>query len=185
MRVVPQPGDGGEPGLLYGGRVSKDDPRVEAYGTIDETVAALGLARALSDDDLVRDTVLFVQKELFIVGAELATDPGHYEKFDEHFSRVTPEMVQKLHDTIDMIEDMIEMPPTFIVPGASAASASLDVARTLGRRAERRATSLYNQSLVVNSEILRYLNRLSDLIYTLARYECRNMNPEILVGRSA
>lgn len=185
MSVVTRTGDSGETGLLYGGRVAKDDARVEAYGAIDETVAALGLARALSTQTLVRERVVALQKELFTIGAELATDPAHYAAYDRHFSRVTPEMTQALHDAVDEIEDAIAMPPTFIVPGATPASAALDVARTQARRAERRAAVLKRQGRLENPEILRYLNRVSDLIYTLARYECKDADPELLAGGRA
>ncbi len=185
MSVVTRTGDSGETGLLYGGRVPKDDARVEAYGAIDETVAALGLARALSTQPMVRERVLALQKELFTIGAELATDPAHYTAYDRHFSRVTADMTQGLHDAVDEIEAAIAMPPTFIVPGASPASAALDVARTLARRAERRAAALKRQGRLENTEILRYLNRLSDLIYTLARYECKDADPEVLAGGRA
>lgn len=185
MSVVTKTGDKGDTGLLYGGRVPKDDPRVEAYGTVDEAVSALGLARALSRYPRVKETVLAVQKELFTVGAELATDPALYEKFDAHFPRVSAAQVEALEQHITAIESEIPMPPTFIVPGANPASAALDLARTIVRRAERRAVDLYRHGLVTNPEIIRFLNRLSDLVYTLARYENKDADPEVLVGRRA
>ncbi|MCH7553775.1 MAG: cob(I)yrinic acid a,c-diamide adenosyltransferase [Chloroflexi bacterium] len=185
MSVVTKTGDSGDTGLLYGGRVPKDDPRVEAYGTVDETVAALGLARALSAHQRVKDVIVVVQKELFTVGAELATDPKAYSTFDKHFARVSGKMVDGLHAIILEIEDEIQMPPTFIVPGANPASGALDLARTIARRAERRAATLAAKGLTTNPEILRYLNRLSDLIYTLARYENKDTDPEILAGNRA
>ena len=183
MSVVTKTGDQGETGLLYGGRVSKNDPRVEAYGTVDETVAAMGLARSLSAYPRVKEVLLQIQHELFTVAAELAIDVAEYEKFDQHFSRVTAEMVDGLHGLVDEVEAGIELPPTFIIPGASPASAALDVARTVCRRAERRVMTLKDLGLLQNGEILRYLNRLSDLIYTLARYENKDADPEILAGR--
>lgn len=183
MSVVTKTGDQGETGLLYGGRVPKDDPRVEAYGTVDETVAALGLARSFSRLPLVKATILEVQKELFTVGAELAIDIHDYATFDKHFTRVTAAMVDRLEALVKKIEGEIAMPPTFIVPGANTASAALDLARTICRRAERRAAGLKSAGLLENREIIRYLNRLSDLIYTLARYENKDAAPEVLVGR--
>lgn len=185
MSIVTKRGDSGETGLLYGGRVSKSDPRVEAYGTVDEAVAALGLARALSSHQRVKTAVLQVQKQLFTVGAELAIDVGEYEKFDKHFSRVSSAMVESLETQIQQIEGEIAMPPTFIVPGASPASAALDLARTIVRRAERRAVALKESGMVRNGEIVRYLNRLSDFIYTLARFENKDTDPEVLVGGRA
>lgn len=185
MSVVTKTGDKGETGLLYGGRVPKDDLRVEAYGTVDEAVSALGLARALSRYSRVKEAVLSVQKELFAVGAELATDVALYDKFDAHFKRVSAEQVNALERQITAIEGEIAMPPTFIVPGANPASAALDLARTIVRRAERRAVDLHRRGMVTNPEIIRFLNRLSDLVYTLARYENKDADPEVLVGRSA
>ncbi|MCH8195177.1 MAG: cob(I)yrinic acid a,c-diamide adenosyltransferase [Chloroflexi bacterium] len=183
--IVTKTGDTGETGLLYGGRVPKDDPRVEAYGTIDEAVAVMGLARSLSSFQRVKETLLETQKQLFSVAAELAIDVAEYDKFDAHFSRVTPEMVDGLETRIAAIEAEVAMPPTFIVPGASPASGALDMARTVVRRAERRVAALKAAGLVRNGEILRYLNRLSDLVYTLARYENKDTDPEILAGGRA
>ena len=185
MSVVTKTGDEGDTGLLYGGRVPKNDPRVESYGTVDEAVSALGLARALSSYPRVKETILSVQTQLFTVGAELATDVKHYDKFDAHFSRITGGEVEQLERLIQDIEGEIQMPPTFIVPGASAASAALDLARTILRRAERCAVDLKQSGLLQNGDIIRYLNRLSDLLYTLARYENKDADPEILVGRKA
>ncbi len=185
MSVVTKTGDKGDTGLLYGGRVPKDDPRVEAYGTVDEAVSALGLARATSAYPRVKEVLLAVQMELFTVGAELATDISHYEKFDAHFQRVSAEQVERLDAHIDAVEGEIDMPPTFIVPGATPASAALDLGRTIIRRAERRAVDLQRHGLLSNPEIIRFLNRLSDLVYTLARYENKDADPEVLVGRRA
>ncbi len=185
MSIVTKTGDQGETGLLYGGRVAKSDARVEAYGTVDEAVAVLGLARALSSHSLVKEAVLDVQKQLFTVAAELAIDVMEYAKFDRHFTRVTTDMVDGLEATIDSVESQVKMPPTFIVPGASPASGALDMARTVVRRAERRASSLQEQGLLENLEIIRYLNRLSDLVYTLARYENKDADPEVLAGGRA
>ena len=185
MGVVTKRGDKGETGLLYGGRVPKDDLRVEAYGTIDEAVSALGLARALSAYPQVKEVVLRVQKELFALSAELAIDVERYDRFDAHFARVTGEQVEQLERSIQEVEAAVPMPPTFIVPGATPASAALDLARTIVRRAERRAVELKRRAMLTNGEIVRYMNRLSDLIYTLARYENKDADPEILVGRRA
>jgi cob(I)alamin adenosyltransferase len=185
MSIVTKRGDRGQTGLLYGGRVPKSDPRVEAYGTVDEAVAALGVARALSRYPRVKEAVLQVQKQLFTVAAELAIDVAEYEKFDRHFQRVTAAMVEELERAIEQVEAEVAMPPTFIVPGASPGSAALDLARTIVRRAERRVVALAAEGMVTNGEIVRYLNRLSDYVYTLARYENKDADPEVLVGRRA
>ena len=171
MKTFNKRGDGGETSLLFGGRVPKSDPRCEAYGTIDEAVSCLGLARALSQKKKVKDIILRLQKEMFIVGSELATPTECYKRLlDEHRS-VTPEMVQKLEDSIDELQEEMEMPRSFIIPGASTASAAMDVARTVIRRAERRVVELKHEDMIDNEELPKYLNRLADLVFTLARYE--------------
>jgi cob(I)alamin adenosyltransferase len=182
VKIYTKYGDEGETGLLYGGRVSKADPRAEAYGTTDEAVSALGLAKALSDNPLVRSIVDRLQRELFTVGAELATDAAHYDKLLAHFSAVTPEMTAALEGDIDTLSAQVELPRSFIVPGGSPASAALDVARTALRRAERRAVELHDREALKNPEILRYLNRTSDLAFMLARYEDRHRPPDLVGG---
>lgn len=181
-KIYTKRGDSGETGLLYGGRVPKTDPRCEAYGTTDEAVSALGLARALSDDPRVKEIVTQVQRELFTVGAELATAPEQYVTMQRHFSIVSAPMVERLEQLIDELEAQVQLPRSFIVPGASAASAALDLARTILRRAERRTVALKEAGLLTNDEILRYLNRLADLLFMLARYQDRDMPLETLTA---
>lgn len=182
VKLYTKTGDAGETGLLYGGRVSKTDPRVEAYGTVDETVSAMGLARALCRDDRVRALLADLQRELFTVAAELATDAQGYDRFTTHFKPVTAEMTERLERTLDDMMDEVKLPPAFIVPGGSPASAAMDVARTVARRAERRVVDLKDLGLLVNYEVLRYVNRLADLLFMLARYEDRALPPEVLTG---
>ena len=176
-------GDLGETGLLYGGRVSKTDPRVEAYGTIDEATSALGVARALAKDDRVKETLLRVQRELFTVAAELATAPAQYDTFKTHFNPATAELTAALEQTIDALKEEVELPSAFIVPGASPGSAALDMARTVLRRAERRVVALKEAGALANDKNLRYINRLSDLLFILARYEDRALPFEVVTGR--
>ena len=183
MRIYTKRGDTGETGLLYGGRVSKTDPRCEAYGTVDEAISGLGLARALAQDPRVRETIEQLQRELFTVGAELATDASEYSKLRQHFSVVTPEMTAGIEQVIDQLNGQMQLPRAFIIPGASAASGALDLARTILRRAERRTVALHEAKLLVNPEVLRYLNRASDLLFILARFEDRNLPLERLSGR--
>ena len=182
MRVYTRSGDAGETGLLFGGRVSKADPRCEAYGATDQAVSAMGLARATSQNERVREILLHVQREMFTVGAELATSVERYEHLTANFDVVTAEMVDRLEGFIDEFSAQVELPPAFIVPGASAASAALDLARSLLRTGERRVVELQNQEMLVNPEVLRYVNRLSDLLFMLARFEDRALPFEVLTG---
>ncbi|MDA1188916.1 MAG: cob(I)yrinic acid a,c-diamide adenosyltransferase [Chloroflexi bacterium] len=185
MRVYTKTGDTGTTRLLFGGRVSKTDPRCEAYGTVDEAISALGLARPLCNDTWVKETILRVQHELFTVGSELATDAKQYKHFTDNFRAISSQHVEQLEKDIDQIDEEIELPPSFIVPGASAGSGTLDMARTILRRAERRIVDINDKGLVANPEVLRYVNRLSDLLFMLARYEDRAMPFELTTGRKS
>ena len=181
-KVYTKYGDQGETGLLYGGRVSKNDPHTEATGIIDEAVSSMGLARALSQDARVKDTLRDLQRELFTVGAELATDPQRYDMFKRHFKPVTPEMVARCEALMDELGRLAEMPEVFVLPGGSPASAAIDVARCIVRTAERRTVALKEQGKLTNPEILRYLNRLGDLLFVLARYQDRELPLEKVTG---
>ncbi|MFN2452258.1 MAG: cob(I)yrinic acid a,c-diamide adenosyltransferase [Candidatus Dormibacteria bacterium] len=169
MSIVTRHGDGGETGLLYGGRVPKDDLHTEAYGALDEAISALGVARAQADGTSLAGRLLAMQRELFTVGAELATGRGHRADLAKHFDVVDAALTQALDREIAELEARVPLPRAFVIPGGSVVGAHLDVARTLVRRAERRAVSLQRQQLLENPEVLRYLNRLSDLIFLLAR----------------
>ena len=175
-------GDDGTTGLLFGGRISKADPRAEAYGTTDQAVSAMGLARALSESERVREILLKVQRELFAVGSELATDPTNRHHLEERVGVVTSEMVGGLEAFIDEIDAQIDLPRAFIVPGGSPASAALDLARSTLRTAERRVAALDQQGKLGNPEVLRYLNRASDLLFVLGRFEDRDAPYELTKG---
>ena len=179
-KIYTKGGDEGDTGLLYGGRVSKSDPRCEAYGAVDEAVSALGLARALVKTDKLKGMIWGIQTDLFTVGAELATDLNYHETFKNHFSVITPDMIEQIEQMIDELTEEITLPRAFIIPGASQASAAMDIARSVLRRAERRTVDLNNLGLLANLEVLRYLNRLADLVFTMARYEDRNLPFELL-----
>ena len=181
-RIYTRYGDEGETALLYGGRVSKTSLHCQAYGDTDEACSVMGLARALSDDPRVKGLLKELQRDLFAVGAELATDPARYDKFLAHFKPVSAQIVERLESTIDDLEDSVELPPSFIIPGASAASSAVDMARCIVRRAERHAVALKEQGRLTNPEILRYLNRLSDLLFVLARYQDRQLPLEKLTS---
>lgn len=172
-KITTRKGDQGATGLLYGGRVPKSHQRTEAYGSVDEAVSALGLARALCSTPRVRDLVYAVQKDLFVVGAELATDLAHAERLQDGYTRVTEAMVRRLDDWEVGFDAELEIPRQFVIPGDTAGSAALDLARTLVRRAERRAVQLRLDGELTNDALLSYLNRLSDLCFILARYEER------------
>ena len=171
MRTFNKRDDEGETSLLFDRRVSKSDLRCEAYGTIDEAVSALGVTLNFVTKDEVKEVILKVQKELFNVNAELATKPEDYERFASNFTPVTDEMASKLEGIIDEWESEIEMPKSFIIPGSNLGSGWLDLSRTIMRRAERRVVELRENNEIKNDAILRYLNRLGDLLFILARYE--------------
>lgn len=176
-RIYTQTGDDGTTGLLYGGRVSKADAATEAYGTTDEAVAALGLARSLCEDETMRGDLLTLQRELFVVGADLATNPKERKKLTPEVSLVTTGMVERLERRIDDLVAVRPLPEVFVVPGANPGSAALDIARGVVRRAERRVVALEGTGREVNPEVRRYLNRLSDLIFVLARWQAGESEP--------
>ena len=182
--IVTKTGDGGDTGLLYGGRVSKTDPRTEAYGSVDEAISALGSARALIKDRGRHAVILRIQSELFTVGAELATDAAQYDKLQQHFMVVTADFTRRIEDEIVELEQRITLPDAFVIPGGTPAAAALDVARTVTRRAERRIVGLQQAGQLKNPEVLRYINRLSDLLFMLARDE-EGMAVKPLTGRRA
>lgn len=170
MKTFNKEGDNGDTSLLGKVRVAKSDMRCEACGTIDEAVSAIGLAKSLCQDE-VRDVLFALQQDLFVVGTELATPLERYAEFVSKGKWIKPEMTQRLESLIDDFEDKVDMPCEFIIPGACVSSAALDVARAVVRRAERRVVALKEMGQLRNEEVLKYLNRLSDLIFTLARYE--------------
>lgn len=171
MRIYTKTGDDGTTGLLYGGRISKADHAAEAYGSVDEAVAALGLARALAGSSQISSLLLQLQRELFVVGADLATNPQERHKLKPGTSMVTEGMVEELERRIDRAVEEHPLPTEFIVPGANPVSAALDMARTAVRRAERRTVEFKDAGKTVSPDALRYLNRFSDLLFVLARGE--------------
>jgi cob(I)alamin adenosyltransferase len=181
-KIYTRHGDEGETGLLYGGRVSKADPRFEACGTVDEAVSALGLARSLVKAENLKSAIKAIQQDLFTVAAELATDPKEYSKLQKHFGTVRPAMIDHLESLIDELNQEISLARTFIIPGASAASGALDLSRSILRRAERRVVELNEQDLLGNPQVLKYINRLADLIFLMARYEDRDLPIESLAS---
>ena len=160
-------GDDGTTGLLYGTRVPKDDARPEAYGAVDEAQAAIGLARAASERGGELDQLLIrLEHDLYVLMAELATEPANRHKLVDGQTRVTEDMVARVSASTDAVAARFEFPTEFVVPGQHELSARLDVARTVVRRAERRALAAAGDG----SHAVPYLNRLSSLLWTLARW---------------
>jgi len=181
MSIVTKTGDQGETSLMYGRRVPKNDPRVEAYGAVDELTAVLGVARAICDDKFVAEQIFAVQKELINVMGELSTLPEDRHRYvKDGFQMTEAKMVDRLTTVIvDLEKDRSLFPKDWVIPGASALSAAIDVARTICRRAERRVIALAKSDQTLNLELVRYLNRLSDLCWILARaIEARSKNSD-------
>jgi cob(I)alamin adenosyltransferase len=171
MKIYTGTGDAGETGLYGGQRVPKDDARVEAYGTVDETSAVLGIAVLGVADPELRETIVALQRELFTVGADLATPREREAQAGKSLIlRIAPEQTRALEMTIDRYEATLTPLRAFIVPGGSPGSAALHQARAVARRAERLVVALYRRSPeTMNAELLPYLNRLADLLFVLAR----------------
>jgi cob(I)alamin adenosyltransferase len=168
MKIYTRKGDDGTTGLLYGGRVAKDSPLPTAYGSVDEAQAFIGLARAEAERGGELDTLLIgLERDLWVLMAELATEPANRHKLSPGATLVTPEMVAALEPVIDDISGRFEPPTEFVVPGGNRVSALLDVARTVVRRAERATLA----AAVDTSHAVPYLNRLSDLLWVLARWQ--------------
>lgn len=160
-------GDDGTTGLLGGTRTAKDDVRVEAYGTVDEASSSLGLARALTSVARVAEVVEELQRGLYRLGAELATE----ESAAGRFGSIEAADVARLEELMAELEAAAPMPRQFVLPGTTPGSAALDVARTVVRRAERRLVTMVGEGAAGHAEARRWLNRLSLLVFVLARYE--------------
>jgi cob(I)alamin adenosyltransferase len=187
VKIYTRKGDDGTTSLWYGGRVAKTDVRTEAYGSIDEANSALGVARALCKQDNQADlhaTILSLQQDLFVAGAELATAPEAADRLEDGISRITDGMVDALEVDIDRYMNQVDLPPQFTIPGGTELSAALDVARSAIRRAERRVVELSESDGLASDAVLRYLNRASDLAFALARFADEE-NPQMFEGRSA
>ena len=166
-KVTTGSGDTGYTGLLGEQRVPKYDPRPDTFGTVDEATSALGLARAMTSDPKVKEIIYQIQQELYMLMGELATTPENYEKMG---LSMTIEHVQHLEQVEEHLKREVEIPNKFIIPGDTPVGAALDLARAIIRRAERMAVKLLHDRVIQNGEVVRYLNRLSDLIFILARY---------------
>jgi cob(I)alamin adenosyltransferase len=165
VKVYTKKGDDGTTGLFYGGRVAKDSELPTAYGSVDEAQAVIGLARVHATGEL-DDMLVAILRDLWVLMAELATLPENRGKLEPGASAVTPEMVARLEADIDALDERFEAPKEFVVPGGNVASAWLDLARTVVRRAERHSLP----AAAAPSLVVPYLNRLSDLLWTMARW---------------
>ena len=170
MKIYTKKGDHGDTSLLYGDSVSKDAIAPEAYGSVDELVASLGLIRAESKLPTdIKSIILRIQKELFIVGAELATDKLERKKLSAGKTLVTEEMIINLEKDIDNLNEKNGLPNFFVVPGENIISAKLDWSRVISRRAERKCVAWKKINKIEDTFVLIYLNRLSDLLWMMAR----------------
>ena len=166
-RIYTRTGDDGSTGLYFGGRVQKDHARVEAYGTVDEAQALLGVARAGAERGSELDTLLVeLERDLWTVMAELATEEANRSKLGVD-GVLAPTRVAELEAAIDDLKSRFDLPAEFVVPGETSTAAALDLARTVVRRAERRALAVASEG----SQVVPYLNRLSDLLWALARWQ--------------
>jgi cob(I)alamin adenosyltransferase len=168
VRIYTRSGDDGTTGLYFGGRVRKDDPSIELNGDVDEAQAAIGFARSWTETGSeLGELLISVERDLWVLMAEVATSATNRRKLVAGKSLVTDEMVTRLEVAIDGLADRTTLPKEFVVPGEDRVSAALDVARTVVRRAERRSTA----ARVDGSRVSVYLNRLSDLLWAAARYQ--------------
>jgi len=161
-------GDQGFTSLMGGQIIPKCDAWPETYGTIDEASSALGLARASSTRPKTQEVILSLQKDLLLLGAELATASEDEAKFPY---RITGSHVERLEQWIEELQKEVTLQKEFVFPGKTIAGAAIDLARTIVRRAERNAVRLMQEKIIANEDVLRFLNRLADLLFTLARYE--------------
>ncbi len=172
MKIYTKTGDSGDTGLFGGGRVQKDDPRVEAYGDVDELNAVIGMARAIEPMPRIDEILVPMQRDQFSIGALLATPDR--EKMERHLSKanIDDRRITDLERAIDDCEKELEPLKAFIIPGGSQKAATLHVCRTVCRRAERAVVAMEESEAIPELAIV-YLNRLSDLLFTLARLASR------------
>lgn len=185
VKIYTRKGDDGTTGLWYGGRVPKYGMRPEAYGSLDEAVSALGVARALCRENQadIATTILRLQHELFVAGAELATSPEAAGRLEDGVSRITAGMADALEVDIDRFMNQVNLPPQFVIPGGAELSAALDVARTAIRRAERRIVELRDVEGLGSEHVITFVNRASDLVFALARFT-DEPNPQLFSPRN-
>ena len=168
MSITTKTGDTGQTRLFSGEKISKNNPHTHAYGDIDELVSILGIVRASTDKDDLQKRIVCLQEQLFIVGAELATTATKTAKLPK---KTDANMVQTLDQDCAFLEKQITMPTTFILPGGTPTAAYIDLARSVSRRCERHIVGLCDSGAIKNPSLLIWMNRLSDYLWLLARYE--------------
>jgi len=178
-------GDKGQTNLFLGGTISKSDLRVETYGTVDEVVSSLGFAKTQCKTKEVIDILEILQNSLFIVGAELSANQdssSKNEKVDQLINTIESKNIKELEDLIDSISKRIDLGNEFILPGTSSGSSSIDITRTIVRRLERLAVRLNEKIALRNKYILIFINRMSDLLFVLARLEDKDKKTQRVRG---
>lgn len=185
VKIYTRKGDDGTTGLWYGGRVAKNDPRTSAYGDVDEAISAIAVARADARDAYpgLHDDLLEIQRCLFIGCSQLATDPAHHDRLQPEITLLTEPMVTAVEERIDWYKERVDLPPKFIIPGGTRLSATLDVARTVVRRAERAVVGLQLNGGLADETVLHFLNRTSDLLFVMARFTDES-DPVVFEGRA-
>ncbi|MFW9806860.1 MAG: cob(I)yrinic acid a,c-diamide adenosyltransferase [Candidatus Thorarchaeota archaeon] len=170
-RIYTRAGDKGKTGLLSGERIDKDNPRVEAYGSVDELGATLGVAKVHASERIAL-YINEIQQKLFLINAELATNIDSLESNDpiKNLQRINAEDVENLERIADELSEELPLLTNFVIPGGTKAAAFLHVSRTVCRRAERRIV-YYASHNPVNEHLIKYINRLSDLLFVMSRYE--------------
>ena len=177
-KIYTKNGDEGETNLFLGGKLSKNNIRVEAFGTVDELVSSLGFAKTLSGKEDIIDILEMLQHSLFKIGAELSSDSN---KTDKIINVITEKDVKEIESIIDSITEKIDLGNEFIMPGTSSSSAAIDISRTVARRLERIVVSI-NSKEKINKNILIFLNRISDLLFVIGRYEDEGKNIKKIRG---
>lgn len=167
MKIYTKTGDAGKTSLIGGQREMKNHPRLNAYGTIDELNSFLGLLRSKTEDEEIKNLIFDIQNTLFSVGANLATDTKTTKLMD--FAKISEKKISEIEETIDKIQEKLPEIKNFIIYGEDELSALCHVCRAIARRAEREIITV-NQEVTIDSNILTYVNRLSDLLFVLARY---------------
>jgi len=165
--ITTRQGDAGKTRLFSGEEISKCSARTEAYGALDETVSILGIARSLTQEEDLSETIMCIQRSLFVAGSEMATTPEYVNKLP---ARIDQERLALLDTERDALEKSITMPQGFILPGGHPVAAHLDHARAVARRCERHAVALQENGEIDNPHLLVWLNRLSDFLWLLARH---------------
>jgi len=172
VKIYTRTGDNGDTHLLFGEKVSKDDIRCEVYGLLDTVNSYLGMARAVIDDQNINSIILDIQNDLFVISTEISVSNKNHHKLTQskwNLNLINKESIIKIESLIDSFDEKINLKPKFIIPGSNIKSSSIDISRTQLRSAERTLTNLNKKEKLINQNIPKYINRLSDLLFYLAR----------------